>query len=114
MWRWVARLALVLIVAAGLVGCKSDPAFVGTWRVSGSSGETLTIGRDGSFIAGMGDAGSRTAQWKLAEGDVLEIHSPENPQPARNRWTVSEDGKTLTLTPVGAETGADTTTFTRQ
>lgn len=112
MWRWVA---LVGIVAASLVGCRSEPAFLGTWKESGNTGETLTFNRDQSVIIGNGRAGTFSGKWEAEGGDVLTVQFADAARNERlkTRWRVSDDGKTLALSPVEGESSLPAATYTR-
>ena len=102
--RYAILLGLLL-----LAGCAGRPAFLGTW-VSGDY--AVSFNADGTAVSG-GPTWAKQGTWREAGDHVLEITA--GGQTTRSRWTVSEDGKALTISLVGG-TGAldETNVFTRK
>lgn len=110
MVRWLALWSLLLLV----VGCTPQPRFLGTWK--SSSGATITLNSDGIMVADTLFGGGR-GHWQAQPDDVLGLQLDSEATSHRSKWWVSDDGKTLTLTPIdtnGAEMKDQIGTYIRQ
>lgn len=108
MVRWLALLGLVLLVA----GCKPQPRFLGTWN---SGAATLSVNSDGVVVMG-NSLSTQRGKWQAA-GEMFTAEFDGEAGIRRSKWWVSEDGKTLTLTPIdanGAEMKDQVVTYLRQ
>lgn len=111
--RGIVMVALACLLAGCQPGEKEElPAFVGAWSSPTPAGPaTLVLAADNS--AATGNSADDTGTWKQ-EGDVLTI-AFKNGRTDRCRWQVNPDGKSLTLTRLGADgQPAGSLTFQKQ
>ncbi|MGV3721970.1 MAG: hypothetical protein ACO1SX_13740 [Actinomycetota bacterium] len=94
----MTRRSVLLLAVLLPAGCAPRPRFLGTWS---SGAATLSLNSDGVVVVGNALGGERGRWNDLGEG-VLEILASGANKASHSRWWVSEDGKTLTLTPLDA------------
>ena len=95
----LASVLLVLLMVLSLAACgkKSvEKQLVGSWYASGED-EVLTFEDDGT--CSLGSAGDFTLEWRVADGDVLELTRPDGSELTLIIDEVDEDS--LTLYPEG-------------
>lgn len=93
-------LVLLAGCAPGRSPFSSAPRpFLGTWvGLSGIAQAAFTFNADGTYTAGIAGMGAG-GRWREEGGQLLLKPEKPNAQPERPAtWSVSEDGKTLTLT----------------
>lgn len=104
--RWLALVGCLLF----LLGCGNKQPYLGTWKTQDGSA-VLSFNSDGTLVAGMGQSGSKSGTWKNAGDHLLEVKLEGATAPDTTRWQVSDDSKTLTLTP---QDGSTAITYLRQ
>ncbi len=100
-----AYLLLLVLCVAGCSGSRSPlrtgpPPFVGSWVGQvGFFPAAFTFGADGSYSAGTVGGRVGTGHWTESDGQVLLRFDepPTEDQADRAEWSITDDGRTLTL-----------------
>lgn len=104
------RRLLIVLLVVGLAGCQPSRSFLGTWT---SSEYTVSFNSDGTVMSGNASEG-KTGTWRTVGDHRVELKNAAG-EASISQWSVSEDGKTLTMTLVsGVGVSGGTTVLTRK